>query len=228
MPLLDEKFLTEAELAKKITKFLNSRGYNKVPFPVERTLKFEKEHSMLEILGINAPGKLRLIVNFALRTIQQIVVYEEARDYVKLDNAILKFFDNLDFTTAKGFYAETQQETGDWFWNKAQDGVDIRILIDKFLTDKGYEKSKSGSKLRYTKEVVEGQIFPTDLIEIYLEGNKFISKTRYSITIHDDKTTNAIGPFKFTNDELRFFDSLGFTIYFLDSDATGQDIEDWF
>ena len=159
---------------------------------------------------------------FRLKTELKFVNYQQQRDSVvsRFTNKELKLFDMLGFQLSDQYKAAAwKQDIDDWF--KANDGVSVVEKLAAYFKEPEWEIEifKRGH-LTITKEAdfFENIMFNVVTDEYEKEDMRMHVNKYKTFTFTDDR---EIMPF--TNEELKFFDMLGFDLF---TDA--QKIDDWF
>lgn len=155
--------------------------------------------------------------------------------FVKGPDNVLRLLDNLGIELNEYHTRSTGQRVDDWFIKKAND-IDIRQTIIDKLTSWGYKSlvedvDNPDTDTDYTIRMY----YPKDdrpeigeYITVYTTPEKVVAKEFCSF--NDAKWSGYLTCeyISFTNEELQFFDNLGFNIESVQKQYIKQNIDDWF
>jgi hypothetical protein len=108
---------------------------------------------------------------------------------------------------------------------KANDSLESNI--NSFLNSKGYYSQPLGLSILLfvdAKEPVEDSVVRA--IEVDIANSLIYASDKYSFDVGEFEDTGDI--LYLDNDELEFFDRLGFELHPLMTESTGQEITDWY
>lgn len=222
--------MDDKERARLAEEFLLIEGYTMIKSGLA-TLKYQRDE--YDVADGYVIGKTTCFVWLTSNEVSKI--YQDRtgfESYDDLSNAELKFFDNLGFEIERGAASKTGQSIDDWFW-KAADSLtqeDIEKKVDEFLTAKGYkgqpaEDSDSSSNVIFIKTVTPDMYVKINIVNRLNNAQREVYKRGYTT-----EKDGHIGceMLKLTDDELKFFDDIGYDLGIGQKSETKQSIDDWF
>lgn len=149
---------------------------------------------------------------------------DRERGYIEFTNEELKYFDDKGFHIYEEQTEKTGQTIDDWF-TKANDGLTRDELIDKIEkffeelygdVDMDVSSAKTYLYIKFHKGPSNQSLVNVDIMDRTIEKWK------------DHYISNKKTGLRFTNEELKFFDDLGFDLDREWSDRVKQSMDEWF
>lgn len=155
--------------------------------------------------------------------IKQIKKIKLGSETPLFDDDELKFFDKLDFKLEPDYARRTKQDITDWFSKGLDSGAPtLQQKINEF-----YDK-----KLKGENKTVHYAVNPnSDVFRIrwkVSDDGEYIVRAWLKDKVVMKTSSVFPGCLYFENDELQFFDRLGFDLHAVQRNNTKQDITDWF
>jgi len=217
-----------------ILQYAKDKKYKLVPdTPSSPLLRFlvnkhnepRHRHETLLVFNMNEKTVLKEKLTYAKEPKINPAFHRLVDDQIlEFTNEELRFFDNIGFEVDEVAMERNGQSVNDWWYNKANDSIDMSALIQNFYEKSGYEKSNMFTDKDVDLYIKKG----TDKesrIWIYYSKNE-IEKNLKVFGKSGAVETNVVD--LFTYDELRFFDGLGFELTEHQKEWTNQTMNDWF
>jgi len=229
-----EGFVSNGYIVFAIQKYSNKIVRDKILEFYRKEKQIQNENTSGDWMNIDYHGESGRIYRLRLELDElevELVNYSASPEYsIPFTYKELRFLDGLGLKLSRKQMSQTKQNMDDWFYNevlKAQDG-NIEDVIHKFMDYNGFERFNTtidDDNILFfrAKDSENDSLVP--VFTIYLE-TKTVSKEWIDYITHVNSVMESYA--EFTNNELRFFDGIGFEIessqaYYLET-QTG----DWF